>query len=110
MRDDVPVALGDESSTATHQTIETSLQDLLAADWEWFGVELFATVAEWHPELLDGPWGVLLALVKADKKLWIYPSLGERSYESSTAVEPVLDIARLHESWPRLKERTWHAM
>jgi len=42
-------------------------------DWSYFEAELVAELIETHPELLAGPWAILLALVENDSELWVYP-------------------------------------
>ena len=100
-----------ESAASNHRTY-TSIDDVVTDDWRWFTVELFADVAERHPELLTGPWLVLLALLKSDDRMWLNPpgTKGPMDEDRCIDTNPAIDVARLHARWGDLQERVWHAI
>lgn len=75
-------------------------------DWEYFDCQLFALLAERCPEQLTGPHGILLAIVKAQENLWVYPVMPLDEAECAT---PYLDVDRLRERWSELRMRAWAA-
>ncbi len=82
-----------------------------AADWTYFGAELFAHLAEHAPELLFGPWRLLHELVRANDRYWFYPPITVGDSEDGRAPEPLgyLDRDALHEDWQSLQQRVWLA-
>lgn len=76
-------------------------------DWQHFDCELFALLAERHPEHLTGPHGILLAVVKAQEELWAYPTA--RLDDDEVVVKPYLDVDALRERWSELRMRAWQA-
>lgn len=75
-------------------------------DWEHFDCELFATLAERHPEHLTGPHGILLAIVKTQEDLWVYPSA---HLDETELAKPYLDVDTLRQRWDELRMRAWQA-
>lgn len=80
-------------------------------DWCYYEAQLVAELIETHPELLSGPWGILLALVENDSELWVYPSArGADERESTASVRPFIDVDALHGRLGDLKWRAWASL
>jgi len=107
-------ARGEPYTPTSEVIVESGFEDAAVAtvaahaalDWQHFDVELFALLAERHPELLTGPHGILLAIVNAQEDLWVYPSV---RLDEAEHAKPYLDLDELRERWSELRLRAWSA-
>jgi len=80
-------------------------------DWSFYEAQLIAELIETHPELLSGPWAILMALVENDSELWVYPpAKGSEEHEPAGSVKPFINVDTLHERLADLKWRSWASL
>jgi len=86
-------------------------REAMQQDWRYFEAQLFARIAEAQPALLEGPWQLLLSLVRQQPGYWVYPTASVAQIESDQGIdlEPFLDVDALARDWPALKQRVWLA-
>jgi hypothetical protein len=80
-------------------------------DWSFYEAELVAELIEAHPELLTGPWAILLALVQNDAQLWVHPGpTGSDAPATAESGRRFIDVDVLHERLADLKWRSWASL
>ena len=80
-------------------------------DWSYYEAQFIADLIETHPELLVGPWAVLLALVENEHALWVRPSGDASCYGGCAAsMAQFIDVDALHARLDNLKWRAWSAL
>lgn len=86
-------------------------REAMQQDWRYFEAQLFARIAEEQPDLLAGPWELLLGLVRQQPGYWVRPtvSLGQIESDPRCDLQPFIDVDTLARDWPALKQRVWLA-
>jgi hypothetical protein len=86
-------------------------REAMRQDWNYFEVQLFARLAEECSQLLNGPWELVLGLVRQQPRYWVYPtaSIGQIESDPGLDLQPFIDVDALARDWPALKQRVWLA-
>ena len=80
-------------------------------DWSYYEAQFIADLIETHPELLVGPWAVLLALVENEHTLWVRPSGDAPTHGGRAAsMAQFIEVDALHARLQNLKWRAWSAL
>lgn len=75
-------------------------------------VELFALLAENAAQVLPPAWAVVVDLIAAEERFWVYPSVTVGALEDGTAEScvPYLNRLRLRKEWQDLTAHASHVM